>query len=83
MALITKTNITELVQIYYELRQKKTDTVKEKCQKMYEMHVNKNPIFSEILTECERDAENADDNPYGSSNLYHSNEYDVFRSQIE
>ena len=44
MALITKTNVTELVQIYYELRQKKTETVKEKCQKMYEMHCGKMPL---------------------------------------
>ena len=43
MALITKTNVTELVQIYYELRQKK-ETVKEKCQKMHEMHGGKLPL---------------------------------------
>ena len=43
MALITKTNVTELVQIYYELRQKK-ETVKEKCQQMYEMHGFKMPL---------------------------------------
>ena len=33
MAVITKTNVTELVQIYYELRQKKTDSVKENARK--------------------------------------------------
>ena len=44
MALITKANVTELVQIYYELRKKKTETVKEKCQQMYEMHGFKMPL---------------------------------------
>jgi hypothetical protein len=34
MALITKTNVTELVQTYFELR-KTSETVKEKCQKMH------------------------------------------------
>lgn len=34
MAVITKTNVTELVQMYFELRRDST-SVKEKCEKMY------------------------------------------------
>jgi hypothetical protein len=43
MAVITKTNVTELVQIYYELRRTQ-ETVKEKCHKMHEMHGGKMPL---------------------------------------
>ena len=43
MAVITKANVTELVQMYYEVRMT-TETVKEKCQKMYEMHNGKLPL---------------------------------------
>jgi hypothetical protein len=43
MALITKKNVTELVQLYFELRDK-PETVEEKCQKMYEMNDGKLPM---------------------------------------
>ena len=43
MAVISKTNVTELVQMYFELRMK-PETVKEKCEKMYEMNGCKLPL---------------------------------------
>lgn len=43
MAVISKTNVTELVQMYFELRHK-SYTVKEKCEKMHEMHGGKLPL---------------------------------------